>query len=173
MLHAIDLGLFFVISICGFLGTDINRAPLCPFAESCILWHLCSRSGPPTLACFCSTLHGTSVASHRARVWSRFFTYTVSVLQTVLHILITWRSRWRVLNKDRRPLGYVEVSKLKQLWESGQAKPVCLVVIILPNIHCGFSHDVECLIRYRATKFRSTWSSSNEQAQNHIRWSLR
>ncbi|KAJ3930288.1 MAG: hypothetical protein NXY57DRAFT_1012708 [Lentinula lateritia] len=28
-----------------------------------------------------------------------------------------------VLDKDRRPLGYVEVSKLKQLWESGQANP--------------------------------------------------
>ncbi|KAJ3995369.1 hypothetical protein F5050DRAFT_311902 [Lentinula boryana] len=28
-----------------------------------------------------------------------------------------------VLDKNRRPLGYVEVSKLKQLWESGQANP--------------------------------------------------
>ncbi|KIK70154.1 hypothetical protein GYMLUDRAFT_67409 [Collybiopsis luxurians FD-317 M1] len=28
-----------------------------------------------------------------------------------------------VLDKNRRPLGYVEVSKLKHLWESGQANP--------------------------------------------------
>ncbi|KAE9397719.1 hypothetical protein BT96DRAFT_1020617 [Gymnopus androsaceus JB14] len=28
-----------------------------------------------------------------------------------------------VLDKNRRPLGYVEVSKLKQLWEEGKADP--------------------------------------------------
>ncbi|KAF9068848.1 hypothetical protein BDP27DRAFT_1383423 [Rhodocollybia butyracea] len=28
-----------------------------------------------------------------------------------------------VLDKNRRPLGYVEVSKLKEMWESGQANP--------------------------------------------------
>lgn len=31
---------------------------------------------------------------------------------------------FRVLNWNRRPLGYVDVANLKEKWESGEAKPV-------------------------------------------------
>ena len=31
---------------------------------------------------------------------------------------------YRVLNRNRRPLGYVDVAKLKKVWESGKANPV-------------------------------------------------
>lgn len=31
---------------------------------------------------------------------------------------------YSVLNRNRRPLGYVDVAKLKKVWESGKANPV-------------------------------------------------
>jgi len=36
-----------------------------------------------------------------------------------------------VLDRRRRPLGYVDVTKLKEIWEAGQANPVCIILFLL------------------------------------------
>lgn len=38
------------------------------------------------------------------------------------HEVVTSRS---VLDRNRRPLGYLDVAQLKAKWEAGQANPVC------------------------------------------------
>ncbi|KAK0445134.1 hypothetical protein EV421DRAFT_1902592 [Armillaria borealis] len=35
-----------------------------------------------------------------------------------------------VLDRDRKPLGYLDVAKLKQEWEAGKANPVCLQFVV-------------------------------------------
>ncbi|KAK0446080.1 uncharacterized protein EV420DRAFT_1484230 [Desarmillaria tabescens] len=35
-----------------------------------------------------------------------------------------WKLSYSVLDRDRKPLGYLDVAKLKQEWEAGKANPV-------------------------------------------------
>jgi hypothetical protein len=63
----------------------------------------------------------------------------------------------RILNRHRRPLGYIDVSALKRRWEKGETNPVCPV---LASCHFQFRrtnirHLFLYWIGYRMTRFRT------------------
>lgn len=66
------------------------------------------------------------ISSIRACVRTRLLTHPVRKISNLVRIL-DFKSALHlsVLNRRRRPLGYVDVAKLKGEWTAGRANPVC------------------------------------------------
>jgi len=65
--------------------------------------------------------------------------------------------RTRILNRHRRPLGYIDVSALKKRWEKGEINPVrpVLVTYHFPCRTFDMRRPFLRWIGYRMTKFRT------------------
>lgn len=67
-----------------------------------------------------------------------------------------------VLNRNRKPVGYVDVARLKEKWEAGNANPVrptfqCFFLILGTYSPCPSTHQDDKVLKYM-TKFKRSSS---------------
>lgn len=62
-----------------------------------------------------------------------------------------------VLNRDRRPLGYVDVAALKEKWEAGTASPVSIAIRSIATLYAESDAQNDSISKYM-TKFNRSAS---------------
>lgn len=110
---------------------------VCVYRGRGIFVNLIGYTGSPTSSCLLCGVRWNYFEGNWNGVWERFLSYTVSV---------TAGPRWtvgnkckiRVLNRDRRPLGYLNVVKLKEKWESGEANQVMSSISLILELNNPF-----------------------------------